>query len=512
MCLHSKYRLPDGYDQQRVVDALARDFSISAEWSASKRYAFYDTFDWRLFNKSLALYQSGSTLSLCALDEGNSICGIDVASSPVFVRDIAESELRSRLEPIVRMRALLQLAETQAQTTIYRILNRDEKTVSRLIVEEFRLPLEGEEPMQAGYLWIQPVRGYPKYSQKLMGRCKEMGCAFCQKEDVYGKILEMAGKQPGSYSSKFTLRLVPDMPSEEATRVILRYLLQAVTVNGEYIKQDIDTEFLHDFRVAVRRIRSALGQIESVFPPKIVKRFKKNFAFVGRFSNRLRDLDVYLLKENRFKAMLSPLLSEDIAPLFRYLRAKRAEAFREVVEHLESEKYKRILEKWEAFLNEPPQNGAKTANARIPIVDLARSSIDRQYRHIVESRDPTPQQTKDEELHAIRIECKKLRYLMDFFSSLFSKRKIRTLLRKLKALQDNLGDFNDLCIQEEYLLAVAEELPVAAHEVSKTLIAINSLVESLKGMKRSSRNTFFQIFSDFASPGMKKKFHELCAR
>ena len=146
------------------------------------------------------------------------------------------------------------------------------------------------------------------------------------------------------------------MRSDEATKVILRFLLHVMRINEVNIEKDLDTEFLHDFRVAIRRTRSALGQIQYVFPTGTTDRFKKDFAFVGKLSNELRDLDVYLLNENTYKAMLPPALRDDIDPLFEYLRQKRSKALQKVLSGLKSKKYAKILQDWEAFLNQPRQD------------------------------------------------------------------------------------------------------------------------------------------------------------
>ena len=53
---------------------------------------------------------------------------------------------------------------------------------------------------------------------------------------------------------------------------------------------------------------------------------------------------------------------------------------------------------------------------------------------------------------------------MEFFSSLFSHKKMNILIEQLKKLQNKLGDLNDLCVQQEYLLNISEELPATTQE------------------------------------------------
>ena len=100
---------------------------------------------------------------------------------------------------------------------------------------------------------------------------------------------------------------------------------------------------------------------------------------------------------------------------------------------------------------------------------------------------------------------------MEFFANLFPRKKINALIAQLKNLQDNLGDFNDLCIQREYLLNIATELPGDRQQLKKTLVAIGSLVEALNHEKQTVRDAFARTFTDFAAPANQALFKELFA-
>jgi CHAD domain-containing protein len=301
------------------------------------------------------------------------------------------------------------------------------------------------------------------------------------------------------------------MRSDEATKIILQALLQVMKINESHLKKDLDTEFLHDFRVAIRRTRSALGQIKLVLPPETTKRFKKDFSFVGKLSNQLRDLDVYLLKEDTYKRMLPAVLRDDIDPLFDYLRQKRSQVLKEVIRGLRSKKYMKIFQDWEVFLANTSLESPSAPKADLPIIDIARKRIYKIYLEIVKNGNQILENTQDEMLHALRIECKKLRYLMEFFSSLFPPKKIKILIAQLKRLQDNLGDFNDFCVQEEYLLNIAEEWPTANKKSKKVLVAIGNLVGTLDREKKMVKDAFAKTFTEYASKKNKGLFQELFA-
>jgi CHAD domain-containing protein len=204
-------------------------------------------------------------------------------------------------------------------------------------------------------------------------------------------------------------------------------------------------------------------------------------------------------------------LRDDIDPLFDYLREKRSKALQEVISGLKSKTYKQILQDWDVFLNEPQQDSPTASNSDLPIIDLARKRIYKRYRRIVKDGNLILENTEDEMLHALRIECKKLRYLMEFFASLFLRKKINVLIEQLKKLQDNLGDFNDLCVQEEYLLNIVEELPATDQQSKKALVAIGSLIGTLDGEKKIVKDAFAETFTKYASPANKRSFRELFA-
>ncbi len=504
-----KFNLPDGYKEQQLISELADQYAIKKEPAISESFAIYDTFDWRLFNKSLVLYGSGNKLFLRKLAKSEIIHTIEITSLPNFIWDFPDGKLKKQLVPIIKMRALLKLVEVHCRSTTYRILNPDEKTVTRLAYEEILPSREKDAPALAAHLWLKPVKGYPKYSQNMAKRFEEAGFTISKKEDIYFKALAVVDKKPGSYSAKLNIKLDPDMRADDATKVILHFLLQVMRINEVNIEKDLDTEFLHDFRVAIRRTRSALGQIKNVFPMGTTNRFKKDFAFVGKLSNQLRDLDVYLLKEDTYKAMLPPVLRNDIDPLFEYLRRTRSKALQNVLNGLRSKKYVKILRDWEAFLKVPREDSATAANAKLPVIYLARKRIYMKYRGVVKAGNLIIENTEDEMLHVLRIQCKKLRYLMEFFSSLFPRKKINVLIEQLKKLQDNLGDFNDLCVQEEYLLNITKKLPATHQQLKKTLVAIGSLIGTLDRERQAVKDAFAKTFTDFASPANRKLFREL---
>ncbi|MCP4669843.1 MAG: CHAD domain-containing protein [Desulfobacula sp.] len=508
---HLGYILPDKYDQQNLINDLTGDYMVKKEQSMLKCMAYYDTFDWRLFNKGLVLFESENKLFLRRLFKKKIINSTDITSFPVFLQDFNDCELKNILAPLIKMRALIKLVEVHSSLKTHHISNQKEKIITRLIYEEIRLPKVKNKPLLAAYLWLPQIKERSKDFQNMVKRFTQLGFTkHKKKEDIYFKSLAAVKQEPGNYSSKFKIQLDPGMRSDQAAKIIFQYLLKTIKINEINIKKDLDTEFLHDFRVAVRRSRSALGQIKSVFPVETTSRFKKDLAFVGKLTNRLRDLDVCLLQENTYKAELPIILRGNIASLFEHLKKMRLNALKEVITQLESKKYLQIIQNWETFINKPQLDSPVAAKAKTPIIDLAQKRIHKQYWGIVKTGIQIIENMEDEKLHALRIKCKKLRYLMEFFSSLFPNKKIKALIKQLKKLQNNLGSFNDMYVQEQHLMNIALELSATDLNSKKNLMVIGSLMGTLNRKKQVFKSTFPKTFKDFAAQKNKKKFNELC--
>ena len=93
-----------------------------------------------------------------------------------------------------------------------------------------------------------------------------------------------------------------------------------------------------------------------------------------------------------------------------------------------------------------------------PSIELAVTKITKRYRKIQKSALKINNDTPDEAIHSIRIDGKKLRYLLYFFGGLFDEKKIKKAGKQLKRLQDKLGLFNDLTVQRAYLETYLDEI------------------------------------------------------
>ena len=277
--------------------------------------------------------------------------------------------------------------------------------------------------------------------------------------------VEAAVPVEAAASPKPTLELNPDETAAAGTRRALLFLFEQMLAQEEGVLRGEDPEALHDFRVAVRRTRSTLGQVRGVFPPFRREKFRESFAWLAGESNLLRDTDVLLESVPVLAAEVLPDRVEDLSPLREHLLAERERAHAALVKVLRGAKYKGLVRSWRSFLEKPPKVSEATApNAERPIFAVACERLLAVYGRIRKRTRAFEPPVPAVELHELRIECKKLRYLLELFRSLFATEEISAVIAHLKHLQDLLGEMNDCEVQKEMLYRLAGDLERAAGE------------------------------------------------
>jgi len=145
---------------------------------------------------------------------------------------------------------------------------------------------------------------------------------------------------------------------------------------------------------------------------------------------------------------------------------------------LAGESFARLLREWRAFLEAPSRPGADRAakQATAPIKRVADKRIRRMHRRVLDEGRAITDASPSEELHELRKSCKKLRYLMEFFQSLYPAADIKELIKQMKLLLDNLGGFQDLAVQAAHLRETAAMMQAAGAAPLGTLLAMGALI------------------------------------
>jgi len=307
---------------------------------------------------------------------------------------------------------------------------------------------------------------------------------------------------------KSDLTLQAAMPAGEAVRKILLNQLEAMQANEEGVLSARDPEFLHDFRVAVRRSRTALGRLKKCLPPTVLETFRPEFARLGEITGPARDLDVFLLRFSDFRESLPEEFRDALEPFRRFLETHRRDEQGRLAEELTSVRYRQMKEEWRAFLLEGGAQEFPPA-AGLPLAEAASQRIGKALRRALREGEAIGKDSAPEELHEVRKTCKKLRYLLEFFQDLYPPPVTAPLIRALKTLQDNLGEHQDLHVQAEALERFAGLMAEEGEVPPRSLLAMGMLIEGMRHRQEEARNEFAGRFAGFSCKENRRLFKEM---
>ena len=195
-----------------------------------------------------------------------------------------------------------------------------------------------------------------------------------------------------------------------------------------------------------------------------------------------------------------------MTPVDEFLERRHRDAYRQLRAALESDRYRGLTSSWREFLEHASACAPPALDADRPILEVASERIWRAYRRVRRKRGDIGAAGSDEALHELRIECKKLRYLLEFFRSLYSPKSVGGLIKALKRLQDNLGDLNDLSVQQQALHDFALDMHAEGSDSVDTLLAIGRVIEHLAMRRRVERARFSKCYAKFDTPESRRAF------
>jgi CHAD domain-containing protein len=316
-------------------------------------------------------------------------------------------------------------------------------------------------------------------------------------------MVQHCGIGPEVAETKPGFGIYGEEPVELAVRQMSLQMLRVAKGNQQGVVDDIDTEFLHQYRVSLRKSRSLINLMKKAFPADTHQRLKTLLGDLAGCTNQLRDLDVFLLGRESYAQMLPENFQAGFNQLFRMIAQDREKARKSVSKVFQSTDHANTFREVFEILEKEPFY--ENAFASQPVLEAASKKIIRRYQRIVALGLKIDDKTPDEEVHELRIECKKLRYMMEFFAELFPKKAIKVLIKTLKKLQTILGDFNDYSVQKEFL-ADYEKKHKRSVELSA---AINGLIAVLHQKQLHERTRVQQAFADFNQDAVRETFSEL---
>jgi len=250
-------------------------------------------------------------------------------------------------------------------------------------------------------------------------------------------------------------------------------------------------------RVATRRMRSALRVFGAYFKRDTVRPFSLELRRAAKVLGQVRDLDVLLAQARRYLDALPPENANDLDPLLLAWRRERGKARDKMIAYLDSSRYHEFVRDFERFLTTPGAGARK--NKSFP-------PIPSQVRHVaprliytrweqVQAFEPLLENAPISVLHALRIECKRLRYTLEFFQEVLGENAVRVIAQVVR-LQDHLGNLHDADVAN----ALLSDFMFSRREASREPVIAPGVVAYLAFKQRELETlikTFSQVWETF---------------
>lgn len=488
---------------QRLADLAASDvggLKPLPGWMDDRRpFTIRDSFDHSLRLSQRLLLEDGEHARL--LSASGDVLTQKASPEARFVADFADGPVRAALAGLSPLRALLPVASGAMRSGSLALVDDQGKIHARVLLHELK-PAEGH----AVVLVTVPEQGQgddERALRDLVARIRDSGGASLWADNFYRAI------DPDCilYDPTPVIEVGRDENAFDAATDLIAGYLPVARANEAGIIADPDTEFLHDYRIALRKIRSVLSLFKGVYDHGQTTELKARFSVLMAPTGRLRDLDVYLLDKQRFFDLVPDTVHGGLEAMFALLAGRRAEAQATLAGHLQSKAYSKEIKALTKLFSKRRKLAPGPAAGRASY-DFACGLIWKRYRRIGRIAADITIATPDAEIHELRIECKKLRYLMEFFAPVFPQDDFRSILKPLKKLQDSLGLFNDMAVQQVRLLSFSDTLGDEPRR-SEIVQSLGTLIVILHQNQIAERERIVAAFADFNGDRTQRTFRKL---
>lgn len=269
--------------------------------------------------------------------------------------------------------------------------------------------------------------------------------------------------------------LIERMAPAAAARVVIAAALEQLQANDGGVLESDDPEYLHQLRVAVRRLRSALRVFGTLLPDTFVAQARGELRWLGQVTGPARDWDVLALQT------MPPLIDMfgDARAMRRVslrLEARRRESRDAVRSALGSPRYARLVLSLGRALMAPATQG----DSGMTLADYASRVVRKRHRRLLAGARRLSVLTAAER-HELRLEAKRLRYATEGFASLFRRKRVERYLETLSDIQEDLGRANDAAVASRLLAEM--KVPVAFAQFARGWLAAQ-VQASVAGLER----------------------------
>jgi len=294
-----------------------------------------------------------------------------------------------------------------------------------------------------------------------------------------------------------------DLMAEAGRKALLNDLIKMLD-HEEGSRAGEDPEEVHDMRVAIRRMRSTLRLLADYYKPKAINPFLDEMRKIAQALGAVRDLDVMIAEAKAYLDTLDTVANVAFQPVVLELEKQQTQARKDLIKLLDKGSYRRFVEDFSAFLTKPGK-GARAVDLDdihpFQVRHLLPTLI---YEHLaaVRAYDAALEDADVATLHALRIEFKRLRYVVSIFTDVLGS-SANDFIEELKTIQEHLGKIADIRAAKDRLSDIASDFDPQAQVDSST--ALQHYIEHLDDEQDDLRDSFAEVWKHFNTKTVQRQ-------
>jgi len=466
---------------------------------------YLDTEDWRLYRAGVAcrlrVADDGALLTLKSLTPvfhglaSRTELEEKLPSAPESLAGpVPGQKLAAWLQPLLQGAPVAVKLALEKQGDVYRASLPDGLEV-KVNAEVVRVSAAGRDG-QFAEAEMELVKGDPAGLQALAAK---LGPRLKLEPGALSKFergLKALGVKPPTTEGGDGLRVRPEDRLVDAAYRVLQAHFNRFMWHEPGTRLGLDPEYLHDMRVATRRLRAALRVFADALPPRHVNWAQKELRHVGAALGKVRDLDVHLLRLGQEMKFILPELRPALDRYRQDMLDQREKARGAMVRVLDSKRFARFVERFGRFLRQGPPKRPTQPAAHESVLAAAPRRIRGRLKKVLQEGRAVEANSPERVLHGLRILCKRLRYACEFFSDLYGP-PAGKLARRVVALQDLLGVHQDAVVAQQAVSRHALKVPARRASDRLLVLALGQLSARHSERARQARDEFTRAWKKF---------------
>ncbi|TCC58142.1 CYTH and CHAD domain-containing protein [Kribbella pittospori] len=383
----------------------------------------------------------------------------------------------------VRDNQLIPVVTLQTHRVVHKLLDGDGNVLAEVADDRVTATVEGAEP-----------ESWREWEVELIAGEREL-------LEAVDPVLRSAGAEPAAGPSKLARALgdrVPtladwELPKKPRTSDLFRAYageqVQAIRDRDPQVRRDVP-DSIHKFRVATRRLRSALATYRPVVDREVGDQIRAELKWLAGELGVARDAEV---QREHFAAEVAEqpvelVMGRVAGRIDDHLRGVYKEGRAGALAALESERYFQLLDTLDELIAKPPLVGDDRKAAK-QIGDLLHHDWKRMRKAVGRAQDAESSAEQDHELHEVRKAAKRLRYAAESAVPVLGD-EASDLAARAEEVQEILGEHQDSVVSRELL----RQLAIQVHLDGGNAFTFGRLhaAEELRGTR--SRDTFLTLW------------------